>query len=937
MIAEPPKLPVNPRHCVNRGSVLASGFIIRWDVVGMKEARRRVLSLWQSGLRVKKTDAAFIVLLPAPARVIADQTLGEALVRHERWLVALPLEKAEVERLLLPGESVIFAQAGNIRHVHLAELPDEPITQWIDTEPAWAPEVASLGAPPEALAFHPPQFDSRDIPGVPPASSELKSLLAELRQKSSPQGAQTPTPGVGIGLIDVLGVFKRLWNSVRSSLARGWSLLQKRPTVQTASEQSPAPAPRARNNRLGLWLNRNISRLFNLTRFSRLLNSRHARYLARMVAMMQSGDIEEGLRHAIPLSDAPSLENQKLSWFGLPLRRTNLSINPLRAAPGSTLALGSQIYEFLRKLYRQAFERLEGQGRIEEAAFVLTELLASHAEAVSFLEKHGRLRLAAEIAEAKGLSPAMAIRLWWLAKERKRAISLALRTGEFERAIQHLSGSHPEEARLMRLVWAERLAQAGKYLAAVEAIWPIKAERNLATQWLDQAIELGGIAGGIALAQRAARYPESFAELLPRVEQLLGDESEELARGRRAFADTLRQELPTPESQSLARMAARSLVRDLQQGITELNAAQLRHLLDYTGDSSLRADVPAIKKLRPDRDPPAAGSVAEITAADVGHHSIADLAVLPDGKILLALGEAGLVFLSREGKLFSQSSQPAHKLVVSDDGSRAIGIAPRVPVARLVRIDVASRTASYWCDTTITSFTDHFDGFVWPVANGQDVFLIDTLAPGFEPMWKIPELGGHVVAMQRNRKERRLYALSGAAKILTLWTFEQPSCTLRAKQEYNEDLNNVASSAQPAEPGSVLLPVAIRIAEPGNVYEHLMLFAKDGEVLEQMICERKTGPIHGFLESVKTEVMRGNLHQAAFQDRWMAIPVSRNNGVEVFLYDILSKTGELCLRLHGSRQIALHFTEGALACADELGRVVVLNPVNCRIVRDLRV
>src|SRR5262245_28441471 len=174
MIAEPAKLMLNPRHCVNRGSVLASGFIILWNVMGMKEARVRVLSLWQRGVRVKKTDAAFIVLLPSPARVIADQVLGEPLLRHERWLVALPLEKAEGERLSLPGESVVFAQAGRIRHVPLGGLPDEDLAQWINTEPAWAPEVASLGAPPEAPVFHRPQFDSRDIPGVPPASSELK-------------------------------------------------------------------------------------------------------------------------------------------------------------------------------------------------------------------------------------------------------------------------------------------------------------------------------------------------------------------------------------------------------------------------------------------------------------------------------------------------------------------------------------------------------------------------------------------------------------------------------------------------------------------------------------------------------------------------------------------------------------------------------------------
>jgi len=588
----------------------------------------------------------------------------------------------------------------------------------------------------------------------------------------------------------------------------------------------------------------------------------------------------------------------------------------------------------LRRLYRQAFERLEARGRIEEAAFVLTELLASHAEAVSFLEKHGRLRLAAEIAEAKGLAPAMAIRLWWLAGERKRAISLACRSGEFERAIQHLAGSNPEQAAALRVVWGERLAMAGKYLAATEAIWPVEAERHLATQWMDQAIEVGGIAGGMALARKAARFPGSFAELLPKVEKLLDDDSEELAQGRWAFADALRQESASPESQSLARMATRALVRDCQQGMAELNPAQLRHLLDYTGDACLRADVPAIKRLRPDAEQLPEAPVIEIAATDVGHHSIEDLALLPDGKMLLALGEAGLLFLSREGKAISSLNQPAHKLVVSDDGSRVIGLAPRGPeVTRLIRIDVPARTASYWCDTTISSCTFHFDGSVWPVANREDVFLIDTLAPAFEPLWKIPELGGRVAAMQRNRKERRLYVLSETSEHLTFWTFEQPSWVLRRKQEFNAELNK----GQKASPESVLVRVAAAIAEWGNVYEQFVLWGKDGSVLQTMICEIRTSTAHGGRESVESELMPGRLRQAAFHGRWIAIPVWQENSVELFLYDVTSKTSKLCLRLHGSKQIALHFTESALACADELGRVVVLNPLNRRIMRDLRV
>ena len=235
---------------------------------------------------------------------------------------------------------------------------------------------------------------------------------------------------------------------------------------------------------------------------------------------------------------------------------------------------------------------------------------------------------------------------------------------------------------------------SGKYVAAAEAIWPLKEDRFLAHRWLTQAIDLGGTAGSIALARKAARFPESFSELFPHVEGLLSDETPESARARRAFAETLRHESRTPESQALARMAVRSMVRDIQQGIAEFATAQLRHLLDYTGDASLRADVPPIQALKPAPESLTPAAVAEIAAHDVGRHFVTDLALLPNGSLLLALGEAGLLFLSsRDGKPIGQLNQPVHKLVVSDDGSRVIGIAPRDAVSRLVRIDAVARTA----------------------------------------------------------------------------------------------------------------------------------------------------------------------------------------------------------------------------------------------------
>src|SRR5438132_2588848 len=94
-----------PRHFVNRGSVLASGFVVHWRVIGISEARDRILKLWQPGLQLKKTDSAFIVLLPVPVRVIAEQAIGDPLVRHQRLLIALPLEPKEVTCLSLPNDS----------------------------------------------------------------------------------------------------------------------------------------------------------------------------------------------------------------------------------------------------------------------------------------------------------------------------------------------------------------------------------------------------------------------------------------------------------------------------------------------------------------------------------------------------------------------------------------------------------------------------------------------------------------------------------------------------------------------------------------------------------------------------------------------------------------------------------------------------------------
>lgn len=914
---------LRPRHFVNRGSILASGFMIRWDIAGVNAARRRVLDLWHPGLQLKKTDSAFIVLLPSPMRVIAEGAVGEPLVRYGALLLALPLGQKDAGSLNLTSDSIVYAKNGRIQITPLTALPEEDMAQWIDTDSAEIVNVTSLGAPPEPPSFQAPAFNARKMVEAP-ASPELQQLLTELRQPQPREGATGIWQRVNLPRIDLLGAFRKLFQNLRRLSFRPFRRKSGAQTVaRTAEHRAPTTS---KPGSTWLWLQRGRDWLLNFTRFSRILNLRHARYFSRMVELMQSGDLEEGLRHAIPLADVPGFAGQKRSSFGMPQRRSSLSIQPFRDPPQSTWALDGSSYVYLRNLYRQAFERLAAQGRVEEAAFVLTELLASHAEAVSFLEKHGRLRLAAEIAEAKNLSPAMTVRLWWLAREYKHAIRLACRTGEFEAAIKHLRGSHPEEANQLLVFWAERLAASGKYLAAAEAIWPMKEGQRLANRWYSQAIALGGSAGSIALARRAARFPESFPDVVVQVESLLADETNDAARVRLAFVESLRQERRSPGAQALARAATRSIVRDLQQGRIEFTPAQLDGLLHYAGDVSLRVDVPPVRALhgQAKRDSPLA--LPEIAANDVGLHRVTDLALLPNGQLLLALGEAGILFLSRDGKPVAQLNQPAHKLVVSDEGSRVIGIAPRDSASRLVRIDVLARTASYWCDTTISAYAGNFDGSVWCVAEGEDVFQIDTLAPGFEALWRIPDLAGNVRAMRRNSKERILYVVTGNLKQLTLWTFDQPSCRLRARQEF----------AKNVIPETVVGQSAIAISEAGDIYEQVAVLLPGQKNWQTQIYQTETHPAGGRLV-LDSGTMLGGLRPATSYGSWMAIPVWKESDIEVFLVDSRSGKCKLCLRLRGAKEISLRFAESILLCADNQGRVLAFDVLTNQTMRDLRV
>ncbi|MFD0351135.1 hypothetical protein ACFQ0M_44090 [Kitasatospora aburaviensis] len=160
---------------------------------------------------------------------------------------------------------------------------------------------------------------------------------------------------------------------------------------------------------------------------------------------------------------------------------------------------GLTVHQHLAALYRRAAEELERVGRIDEAAFVLADLLDAPAEAVALLDRHGRSGQAAELAEGRDLAADLVVRLWWQAGAHERALRIAHRRAAFAAAVGRLAADDPAAGRELRRAWAAHSREAGDHLGAVEALWPDEALRPLAAADLRDAVALGGPTRGRAL------------------------------------------------------------------------------------------------------------------------------------------------------------------------------------------------------------------------------------------------------------------------------------------------------------------------------------------------------------------------------------------------------------------------------------------------------
>jgi hypothetical protein len=894
---------VFPRALVHRGVVEAAGFLVEKALPGAVEARRRVLSLWSPGARVYGLPEGWLLVLPRPVRVRCDRAPGLPLVEVEspagRALAGMPLSPAQIRALAPPDGAVLRLRRGTV----VLDLPAEgeavDPAAWLATGDFGVVSTAPLGDPPDVPHLEEaakPAFDTRQhLRGIPPPDPRLSEVLTALGRRKAAPGGPARRPQTSLR-----------WNAPAHWLhGLAWSLRGLWRAPRTAGDRAPG--------RTALRLQPLLTRMVIASRLSRLVGRRQAAYIQRMMEMFERGDLQEALRHAIPLSAGEALRGLALLP---PSPRPDLRIRPGGRRSSAPVSLAPDLYSELQRIYRQAFHRLEAQDRVEEAAFLLAEVLHADEEAVAFLERHGRLRIAAELAEARNLPPGLVVRQWFLAGDRGRARKIARRSGAFADAVTRLERSRQHgEARELRRLWAESLAAAGDYAAAVDVVWPVAGARDQALAWMDKAIEQGGPPAGRMLARKLAAMPEQFETIRGKVVEILESWRAEGAATRLAFAEALLLGPATPEAATLARAAVRSIARDSGRLGARMPPDRFRQLVAFAGDGALRADAPALAFAAQEpwttRDEVRR---VEIAASDAGTMPAHDAAFLPNGLTAVALGEAGVRLVSRTRRTVAEIDQPAHRLIASDHGDRLLALARRGDAWRLARIDVPARRGELWCDARVDTFAPDYDGALWFVVSGPELLAAETAARRLGGTWGVPDLPGSVLSLARSPSRCSLLLAAAEPQI---WTYELPSLTLRLR-----------------EPAG--LPGDWRLRA-----RHLAV-SPDGILVEQSLGfdpGRKPAlrlRIHGRFDLDIPLSGESWLGEPAVTTSWIASPVHSAEGTRVYLTHLKSARVRLEVTLGRAGRVTLRLTPKEVTLSDDRGRVLVLDLEHGLMRRDLR-
>jgi len=889
--------PHRPRHAVYRGMVRAAA--LWFGRRQQLELQRTLLTSFRNGDEVRAHRGGYLLIFQRERWLNAREGWATPLVRSDKVLSSAPLAPLERDALSR-GVDVVLVQQGELDGAELHQLPlVEPAT-WLDASPfCLVPSTpwGSARTAPEALSMPidaGAEFDKRTGRTLHDLERQREVLhsLEQLRAGQAPASRAS------------FGERFRTWigraaEGVSVALA---SLLRSRRAANTLANRAPyRPGPVAAllqqlKNAFAGWLSRSSLMTW--------LGRKQAEYLQDLFERLAAHDDDEILRRAIPLGNGGAEDSTPALLPPAP--RLSLSIRLQKRARGSAIELAGDLFATLRRAYEAVFERLDAAGRHEEAAFFLAEILGQPERAVSYLERHGRLELAAQLAEARELAPGLIVRQWFIAGNRDRAVSIAVREGAFEDACLRLERSGQSSgAQALRLIQAGRLASAGIWVRAAEIASGFSAGVELALRWLELARAAGELRGiALELELDGGRVEAAHDALRP----LLGNAPPDQLPVLVQIVEGLMKRDVT-EAKPLARELSRELLCAAANDGSDWLARTARNVAAWIG-GPFKADQPKVVTFARRASSPRASEV--LAASDAGTAPARD--VLRFGnQFLVALGEAGVVLLSRSGKRVAHFEMPAEALVASE-GSRVLCVIRREDAwIQVGRIELATRRSEPWGELAAACFASSFDGDTWLVAESTgpgaaDLVRLDVHADRPRSLQRLPlpilphamSAGAHhcnVIGGDRFGPPERLL-------------YELPKLRLRQHSVVPLDLTTEEGSDPrlflgEAAAFGTLRPVVCERWLDGSTLSHPKLRLQD------RVIDLRTEDADGILTLTVSDSCYA-----------VALGSVERNRVHLLAGSIQAGEPHLDLLLHGAATATLRLTGHELLLADTAGRIL---------------
>ena len=216
--------------------------------------------------------------------------------------------------------------------------------------------------------------------------------------------------------------------------------------------------------------------------------------------LINKGDIDSALKLALKLGNSQDKEKSKTRFpFRLPEMRSNLDFSFSGSRVSMPVLGGNTQHDMLQRYTKLAAE-LESKGDYKRAAYIRSQLLDDHAEAVLTLERGELFSEAAKLSYDSQQDPALTIRLYYKAGKEEQALALARRTGCFDKLAEDSRTNDPEFHNLVIKFWTDMLLESHQPLRALEVTDSLVDTSNnrdldanllnLRRGWLEAALEM---------------------------------------------------------------------------------------------------------------------------------------------------------------------------------------------------------------------------------------------------------------------------------------------------------------------------------------------------------------------------------------------------------------------------------------------------------------